>query len=113
MDERIPLLLIGDSPAGHSGLGRILRDVAGRTVFTMGDVFDVATLGMGAPPSTLLGFPQYPAANVKEWVRHDLAWVWQAHAKGRQGIIFGLWDISRLLWMAYPEQIPELPENAL
>jgi glycosyltransferase involved in cell wall biosynthesis len=103
----IPILFVGDSPSGHSGLGRILKDVALRTHQHLGDLFDVATLGIGAPPSPSLPFSQYPAAKVDEWVLHDLPWVWRAHAKGREGIIFGIWDVSRLLWMAYPEQCPD------
>lgn len=105
--EKHPLLLIGDSPAGYSGLGRILRDVALRIHTHLGDVFDLATLGLGAPPSTTLPFDQYHAPSANEWVMRDLPWVWEKHAKGHVGTIFSLWDISRLLWMAYPDQCPD------
>lgn len=106
--EKQALLIMGDSPSGHSGLGRILRDVALRIHEHMGDVFDVATLGFGAPPDASLPFQQYHAASAKDWIVTDLPWVWKAHTKGRPGILFSFWDISRLLWLAHPEQCPDL-----
>lgn len=99
-----PILIVGDSPAGHSGLGRILRDLAVRIHENMGDVLDVATLGLGAPPTKSLPFMQYQASNVKDWVLEDLPYAWKDHAGDADGIIFCIWDISRLLWFAYPEQ---------
>lgn len=99
-----PILLVGDSPTGHSGLGRILRDVAVRIHENMGDVLDVATLGIGAPPSKNLPFMQYHASNVQDWVLEDLPYAWNDHAKDEEGIILFMWDISRLLWFAYPDQ---------
>lgn len=108
-DTRIPLLFLGDSPSGHTGLGRILRDSSLKTQEHMSDVFDVAVLGGGAPPDRKR-FPnlqQYRMMRVEDWLVHDLPYVWEAHAGGRDGIIFCIWDVSRLLWMAYPEQCPD------
>lgn len=106
--QRIPILLLGDSPSGHSGLGRIIRDVALRIHEHMGDIFDVATLGLGAPPSPDLPFSQYPCAQAPDWVVSELPWVWRTHTKGRPGILLCMWDISRLLWLAHPEQCLDL-----
>ena len=107
--EKIPLLFFGDAPSGYSGLGRILRDVATRTQNELGDVFDVAVLGWGQPPSAKLNLRQYPIGEIKDWVCHDLPYVWKSHVGDREdGILLSIWDVSRLLWMAYPDQCPDL-----
>lgn len=105
--EKIPILLMGDSPTGKTGLGRILRDLAIRIHENLSDVFDVATLGGGQAPDSSLPFPQYPMLKVKDWLVHDLPYAWYAHTRGREGILLSIWDVSRLLWLVHPEQIQD------
>jgi glycosyltransferase involved in cell wall biosynthesis len=108
MDDRTPILFLGDSPSGYSGLGRILRESALRTQLHLGDVLDVATIGLGAPPSDTIALRQFPMGEVKDWVPHDLPYAWQRHVGDREGILFCIWDVSRLLWLVHPEQCPDL-----
>jgi glycosyltransferase involved in cell wall biosynthesis len=103
-DKRTPLLILGDSPSGRTGLGRILRDVASLTTEHLGEIFDVATIGGGAPPSGQFKFREFPMMRVSDWIVHDLPYVWTSHVGNRDGILLCIWDVSRLLWMAYPEQ---------
>ena len=81
-----------------------MRDLALRIHQNMGDVCEVATLGLGAPPSRRLPFMQYQAAKVNDWALEDLPYVWGDFSPKGEGTIFFIWDISRLLWFAYPEQ---------
>jgi len=102
--EEIPLLICGDSPSGISGLGRMTYQLAMQIGKHMSDVFDVGTLGAGQPPDPALPFKQYPMGEVKDWIPQNLPYAWMAHSKGREGIMLWAWDISRLLWLAYPDQ---------
>lgn len=106
--ERRKILFLGDSPAGATGLGRILRDVALRTQVFLDDVLDVAVLGGETPPNPMLGLRHYPMGDVKDWIPQNLPYAWKSHVGDREGIIFCLWDISRLLWLVHPEQCPDL-----
>lgn len=107
MKENRKILFLGDSVAGFTGLGRIHRDVALRCAAHLGDVLDVATIGLGAPPSADIPVRQYPVTNVKDWVVGDLPYAWKDHVGDREdGVLFCFWDVSRLLWMVYPEQCP-------
>lgn len=110
---RIPFLTLGDSVAGLTGLGRIHRDIALKTQEHLGHLVDVASIGLGAPPNDKIidgkgqKLRQYPMGPVKDWVVHELPYAWSTHTGGREGILFLIWDVSRLLWMAYPEQCPD------
>ena len=108
MDDRTPILFLGDSISGNTGLGRIHRDVALRTQKHFGDVLDVASIGLGAPPSDTIALRQFPMLDVKDWVPHDLPYAWQRHVGDREGILFCIWDVSRLLWLVHPDQCPDL-----
>jgi glycosyltransferase involved in cell wall biosynthesis len=107
--EKRKILFLGDSVSGFSGLGRIHRDVATRCVAHLSDVFNVATIGIGAPPSAEIPLRQYPVTHCDDWIIHDLPYAWKDHVGDRaDGILFSFWDVSRLLWMVYPEQCPNL-----
>lgn len=106
MAEKRKILFLGDSVSGFTGLGRIHRDVALRCVTHLGAELDVATIGLGAPPSKDLPLWQYPVTSAKDWIVHDLPHAWKDHVGDKDGILFCFWDVSRLLWMVYPEQCP-------
>lgn len=104
---RRKIVFLGDSPSGFSGLGRILRDVALRTHLHMADVFEVATIGWGAAPSSKLPFFQYHARDVKDWIVRELPMMWHDFTGGDPAILFCFWDLSRLLWLSHPDKCPD------
>jgi glycosyltransferase involved in cell wall biosynthesis len=87
-------------------LGRILRDIAALTHQHLSDIYDVASIGLGNPPSKSIPFMQYPTGMVQDWVVEGLPHAWRDHVGSKEGILFCIWDLSRLLWLAYPEQCP-------
>src|SRR5882672_8536261 len=95
----VPLLIISDAPTAGTGLSRITKDLATRIAVHMPDVFRVATLGYGGPYSRHLPFQQYEM-RMEDWNIHNLPEVWEDHAGAEKGIIFTVWDLSRLLWLS-------------
>ena len=110
-DKRTKVLILGDSPSGPSGLGRITRDLAIR--MSRMDELEVAVLGYGAPPSSRLPFFQYPIRSIgtttADWIVAELPQVWDDFAGAEPGILFSIWDLSRLEWLGNTDLCP-LPE---
>ena len=102
-----PLLIISDSPSCTSGLGRITRELANRLHEHCSDVFRVGVLGYGGAGSRHLAYPQYQVSNLEDWVLSELPIVWEDFAGGEQGIIFTIWDASRLEWLVDPKACPD------
>jgi len=96
-----PLLIISDAPTSGTGLGRVTKDLATRIAEHLPEV-RVATLGYGGPYSSKLPFHQYQM-EMSEWVIHNLPEVWSDLAGEQKGIVMTVWDSSRLLWFAHPE----------
>lgn len=92
------LLIYGDAPDSHSGLGRISRDLA--TIASTLPEFHVGTFGRGALCSSRLPWPQYSFNDQgDQWGEHKLSKVWHDFTRGTgQGQILTVWDASRLLW---------------
>lgn len=105
-----PLLILSDSPDSGTGLGRICKDLATRIHEHMGGTFRVATVGAGGPGSRHFGFPQYHA-DKKNWVVLNLPEIWRDFAGDEPGYLFVIWDISRLQWLADPDNCEELKGN--
>lgn len=104
----VPLLIISDSPTSGTGLGRITRDLATRIATRLPE-FRVATLGYGGISSSQLPFHQYYIEGMENWVIPTLPDIWQDFAGAdTSGAIMTIWDASRLLWFARPENC-ELP----
>lgn len=101
--NQVPLLFLGDSPTLHSGLGRIGRELACRVASL--PEFRVGFLGRGGLASRKLPFPQY-CFSESEWGENAIQHAWRDFAKGQNGIIFTIWDASRLFWFSRPR--PEL-----
>lgn len=95
-----PLLFLGDSPSLQTGLGRIGRDLAARASSL--PQFRVGFLGRGGIGSRLLPFTQYDFDESRGWGGPGLLdHVWNDFAgRGSKGIIFCIWDPSRLAWLA-------------
>ena len=103
--KRTPILFLGDSPSLHTGLGRIGRDLA--TFLSRSPLFRVGFLGRGGISAKALPFPQYCFDEVRQWGEGYLEGVWQDFAGTEQGIVFTIWDPSRLFWFGRPGGLPE------
>lgn len=98
MPKQIPILFLGDAPTLPSGLGRIGRDLA--TLAGGLPEFRVGFLGRGGITDARLPFVQYnytPKVGC-EWGSDILPEVWENFAAGDHGIIFTIWDATRLGW---------------
>lgn len=98
----IPLLFLSDGVTAQTGLARITCDLATRVHKFMPDVFRVGCLGYGGSYSRSIPFPQYQI-DMKDWVVFNLPEVWHDFAGDERGIVFTIWDASRMLWFARPE----------
>jgi len=104
--HQIPLLILSDSPDLHTGLARITRDLATLTVSL--PEFRVGTLGRGGNGSRKLPWAQYNFPQSQQWGETHIERVWKNFAGTQKGVIFTIWDASRLLWFARPQ-----PEDQL
>jgi glycosyltransferase involved in cell wall biosynthesis len=104
---RVPFLIVGDAPEGHSGLGRILRDLRRRltadAAFAGGLDLDVKTCAWvadpkyrGTPPCGLVtGLADWRFMNITSWGREAVESAWQYFYGDRPGIVFTIWDPAR------------------
>lgn len=104
MDWPIPILLVGDAPDQSSGLARVVRDLA--SILVGQPEWRVGTLGWLGHGSSRLPWQQYQMA-YGEWGEHSLPAVWEDFAKGQPGVIFTVWDLHRILWLARPEYVED------
>lgn len=70
----------------------------------MSDRFDIATLGFGGTGSKNLPFKEYSIHSVEGWLVPELPLAWKDHVGDREGILMCCWDLSRLGWLADPNQ---------
>lgn len=110
---KTPILIIGDAPSATSGLGRITRDLALRINTHMADVFEVATYGYGGLGDRSLGFQQYNIEGMTNWFMPTLRQVWENFAGTRKGVVLTIFDASRLLWFARPDNPSWCPDPAM
>lgn len=95
-----PLLLVGDGPQESSGLGRILRDLG--TLITQSDLpVELASVGGPVPP-VWRAWPHYPLDERlhrgEDWGASYVAQVWASHFGAEPGILWLIWDPSRLVY---------------
>ena len=105
----IPILFLGDSPSLRTGLARIGRDLA--TQLARLPQYRVAFLGRGngahiggGIADARLPFKQYtyqPTPD-NQWGARELPDVWHNWAQGERGVVFTVWDPSRLTWFGAP-----------
>lgn len=104
----IPILIMSDSPDQFTGLARITRDL-GNILVTMPE-FRLATLGLGGRGSQQFPWQQYQMYE-GEFGEKSLLYAWNDFSRGDPGIVFTIWDLSRLLWLARPQYAdPEIRE---
>jgi glycosyltransferase involved in cell wall biosynthesis len=97
MVNQTPILFLGDSPSIQGGLSRIGRDLVILT--SRMEEFRVGFLGRGGLYSRHLGFAQYNYPEFDGWGENYLQDVWYNFAGDEPGIVFTIWDPSRLLWL--------------
>lgn len=103
---RKKILFLSDAVSCTSGLGRITRDLALRVHNEMGDLFEVASVGYGAPGSVTIPFKEYHLHNVENWLVPELPAIWTDFVGDEEGILMAVWDMSRLYWLGLPETCP-------
>lgn len=96
----IPILFLSDSPHMPTGLARITKDLAVH-VCSLPE-FRVGVMGRGGWGSRQLPFAQYNFPQEAQWGEAYIEQVWEDFAGDEQGIIFTIWDASRLHWFARP-----------
>ena len=103
---KTPILFLSDSISAASGLARITRDLATRTHEYCSDVFEVATVGYGGFGSKKFPFHEYHLHSVENWLCQELPAIWDDFVGDREGILFSIWDMSRLYWLGSPQACP-------
>lgn len=103
--KQIPLLVMGDNPTLSTGLARIGRDLAMRTAAL--PQFRLGYFGRGGLPSRYLPFPLYAFSEAEQWGENLLESVWTDFAGNDRGIVFTIWDPTRLSWLALPHLLPD------
>jgi glycosyltransferase involved in cell wall biosynthesis len=107
----IPILIVGDAVSSQTGLGRIAREIAVRMDANLKDVCRVATLGCGGPGSRKFNFPQYSIEGMGgDFMIPNLPEVWEDWAGREEGVMWCIWDASRLGWFSRSSN-PEFSPN--
>jgi glycosyltransferase involved in cell wall biosynthesis len=96
----MPLLFLSDSPSIPSGLGRITKDLA--VLASRLPQYRIGTLGKGGIYSSQLPFAQYNFPQFAQWGEEYIEDVWNDFAGSQKGIVFTIWDLSRLGWLTRP-----------
>jgi len=105
-----PLLFLSDNPTLPTGLGRITRDLA--TLASRLPQWRVGVMGRGGTGTRQLPFVLYPFDAVRQWGEDLIEGVWQDFAGAERGVVFTIWDASRLHWFARPEYMAADPRAA-
>ena len=101
----IPILVLGDGPDSKTGLGRIGHDLA--WLLSSMPEFRVGYLGRQAFGRVKFPWQQYSFSASEQWGESRIEEAWNDLAQGARGIIFTVWDATRLLWFADPVGVPE------
>jgi glycosyltransferase involved in cell wall biosynthesis len=103
-----PVLIVGDAVSSFTGLGRITADIAERADANLKDICRIATLGCNGPGSRRFKFPQYAIEGMAaDFIIPNLPDVWDDWAGTEAGVIFFIWDASRLGWFSRPNVMCE------
>ena len=100
---KTPFLIVGDGPAEPTGLSRIARDLTQRIIQTF-DGLEVVQLGGPCPP-VWPGWRTYPLDRSDDWGASEVQTYWDQLFGRRPGILFCIWDPSRLIAYA-PLDLP-------
>ncbi len=94
----VPLLLLGDAPDSTTGLGRIGHDLAWLT--SAMPELKVGYMGREGFGRAKFPWAQYSFSAADQWGEQLIEQAWDDLSQGQRGIIFTVWDASRLLWFA-------------
>ena len=104
--QKIPILIISDSPNGSTGLGMITGQIASLAQKHVSDVCEVAVAGYGDRGENKQPFTVYPFTASANWEIPELPWIWKRFAGDRKGIILTVQNIAWLPSLTYPERLP-------
>lgn len=93
--SKTPFLLLGDGPAEPTGLGRIARDLASQ-ILASDLPLDLIQVGGGSPP-VWTAWRHVPLDRQEDWGARNVARIYQSIWGTQPGILFAVWDPSRLL----------------
>ncbi len=98
-------MLLSDAPECLTGLARIGRDLA-TLLCSMEGRFRVAYAGMGGSGRRKFPWTQYHFPESSQFGADVLPGFWHDFAGAEPGIVFSLWDLSRMLWFGQPDTLP-------
>ncbi len=99
------ILFISDAASANTGLARIHRDLITRTHEHLSDIYRVGSVGYGSPGTCKFHFPQYHLEGLQsDWVIPSLPEIVDDFSPNERCILFFIWDLSRLKWLAQPER---------
>lgn len=101
----IPIMLVSDGVELPTGLARITRDLA--LGLSKMPEYRVATFGRGGTGSSQFPWQQYNYPVEHQWGENHLQNCWQNFAGTEHGIIFTVWDATRLMWLVETEGLSE------
>jgi glycosyltransferase involved in cell wall biosynthesis len=111
LNQPVPILLLGDAPDQKTGLGRLGNDLA--WLLSSMPEFKVGYLGRGGMGRAKNPWAQYAFAAHEQWGESKIEDAWDDLSQGQPGIIFTLWDASRLVWFADPTGLSPQLQNFL
>lgn len=103
--QPIPLLILGDAPDAETGLARVGHDLA--WLLSSMPEFKVGYLGRGAVGRSYFPWTQYSFPPSQQWGENLIEQCWRDLAGDKRGIVFTVWDATRLLWLADPMGMPD------
>ncbi len=104
LSQPVPLLILGDGPDQKTGLGRIGHDLA--WLLSGMPEFKVGYLGRLGFGRSKYPWTSYSFSEREQWGEKRLEEAWRDLSGGVKGIVFTIWDASRLLWLADPREMP-------
>lgn len=96
----VPIMLMSDGPDLPTGLARITRDLA--LGLSRMPEYRVATFGRGGFYSRRFPWQQYQYPASDQWGEAHLERCWNDFTGGEPGILFTIWDATRLPWLVMP-----------
>ncbi len=106
-----PILILGDGPDQTTGLGRIGHDLA--WLLSSMPEFRVGYLGRNSLGRAKYPWQQYSfvSTTMNQWGEGAIDQAYNDLRQGQDGIIFTIWDATRLAWLAnkeWPQHKPKL-----
>jgi glycosyltransferase involved in cell wall biosynthesis len=102
VSQATPILFLSDAVSTRTGLGRITRDLC--ALLSRSPKWRVGSFGLGGNTSRHLPWQQYTIDESRgEWGSGQIEEVWTDFAGRERGVVFTIFDATRLLWLSRPE----------